>query len=75
MERGSDGDTNCNWRARYSHDWIGTETGGLGNERTSGDYSNYCFIEISQNTRKNPGDLRRLAVTQSPVKNHLLILE
>ena len=29
------------------------------------------IIENGQNTEKSPGDLRRLAVIQSPVKNHL----
>ena len=38
MKHESDGDTNCNWRSRYSHRGIGTETGGLGNKRTSGDH-------------------------------------
>ena len=28
---------------------------GLGNKRTSGDYPNYRFIEIGQNTEKSPG--------------------
>ena len=27
-------------------------------------------IKIGLNTEKNPGDLRRLTVTQTPVKNH-----
>ena len=40
---------------------------GLGNKRTNGDHPNYCVIEIGQNTEKNPGDLRRLAVTQTSV--------
>ena len=31
-------------------------------------------MEISQNTEKSPGDLRRLVVTQTPVKNHQLTL-
>ena len=30
--------------------------------------------KIGQNTKKMPGDLRRLAVTQTPVKNHQLML-
>ena len=34
----------------------------------------YGMIEIGQNTEKSPGDLRRLAVTQTPVKNHRLTL-
>ena len=43
---------------------------GLGNNRTLGDHAKYCIIEISQNTEKSPGDLKRLAVTQTPVKDH-----
>ena len=30
------------------------------------------IIENGLNTEKNPGDLRRLAVTQTPVENHQL---
>ena len=32
------------------------------------------IIENSQNTEKSPGDFRRLAVAQTPVKNHQLTL-
>ena len=32
------------------------------------------FIEIGQNTEKSPGELRRLVVTQTPVKDHQLKL-
>ena len=49
---------------------IGTRTGELGNNRTSGDHPIYYIIEIGQNTEKGPGDLRRLAVNQTPVKDH-----
>ena len=49
-------------------------TGGFGNKTTSGDHPNYSIVEIGQNTEKSPGDLRRLAVTQTPVKNHQLTL-
>ena len=28
------------------------------------------IIKTDQNTEKSPGDCRRLAVTQSPMKNH-----
>ena len=28
----------------------------------SGDHPNYCNVEIGQNTKKSPGDSRRLAV-------------
>ena len=35
-----------------------------------GDHPNYSTIENGQNTEKSPGDLRRLAVTQTPLKDH-----
>ena len=38
------------------------------------DYPNDSITENSHNTEKSPGDLRRLAVTQNPGKNHQLIL-
>ena len=40
----------------------------------SEDHPNYYIIENGQNTEKSPGDLWRLAVTQTPVKNHQLAL-
>ena len=70
----SDGDTNCKWRAQYNHKSIGTETGGLGNKRSSGDHPNNSIVEIGQNTKKSTGDLRKLAVTQTPVENYQLTL-
>ena len=48
--------------------------GGLGSWRTSRDYLNDSIAENSQNPETNPGDLRRIAVTQTPVKNYQLIL-
>ena len=50
------------------------EPGGLGSWWTSGDHPNDSIIENGQNTEKSPGDLRRLAVTQTPVKNYQLML-
>ena len=49
-------------------------TGRLGSRRTSGDHPNYSVVENGQNTEKCSGDLRRLAVTQTPVKDHQLTL-
>ena len=66
--------TNCNWCSWYSHQKIIKETEGLGNKRTSGDHPNYYIIENGQNTEKSPRDLRRLAVTQTPVNDHQLKL-
>ena len=48
----------------------GKGTGGLGNKRKSGNHANYCIIKISQIPEKNPGELRKLAVTQTTVKSH-----
>ena len=45
-------------------------TGRLGIWRKIGDDLNDSIIENGQNTEKIPGDLRRLAVTQNPVKDH-----
>ena len=70
----SDGDSNCNWCAWYSHKRIDSGTGGLGNKRTSEDHPNYSIVEISQKTEKSPRDMRRLAVTQREVKSHQLTL-
>ena len=49
-------------------------TGGLGNKRTSGNHPNNYNIEIGQNTKESPGDLMTLAITQTPVKDHQLML-
>ena len=46
MEHEGDSDINCNWCTRYSHQRIGTGTGGLENKRTDGDHQNYYIIKI-----------------------------
>ena len=65
MEHEGDNYTNCDW-------CFGTVTKGLlkGLEdlKVGGDPIN-SIIEDDQNTEKSPGDLTRLAVTQSPVKD------
>ena len=69
----SDNHTNrdrCFW---YRHLTIFAGTGGLGN-KTNGDHLNNYIIKNDKNTEKSPGDLRRLAVTQTPVKAHQLTL-
>ena len=52
-------------------DPFGTVTKGL-EDLEIRDHPNYYIIENGQNTEKTPGDLRRLAVTQTPVKGHQL---
>ena len=53
---------------------FGTGIGRFGNKRMTGDHANYSIIEISQNTEESPGDLKRLAVNQTPVRNHQLTM-
>ena len=50
-----------------SHRRIGTGTGGLGN-RTVRDHPNYSIIKIGKNIDESPGDMRKLAVTQTPLE-------
>ena len=51
MEHESDGDTNCNWRTRYSHQRIDTGTGGLGNKRTSRNCPINNIVKIGHNNK------------------------
>ena len=53
---------------------IGLLKGGLGSWRTGRDYPNDSIAENGQNPKTSTGDLRRLAVTQTPMKNHQLTL-
>ena len=41
---------------------------------TCGDHLDFSIIKIGQNTEKSIGNLRRLAVTHTPVENHQLTL-
>ena len=74
MEHKSENYANRDWCSWNSKQRIIKETGGLGSWRTSGDHLNNSIIDNGQNTEKSPGDLRRLAVSQTPVKNHQLKL-
>ena len=49
---------------------IGIGTIVLENKRTSGYHPDYSIIKIGKNTEKSPGDLKRLAVTQTPKEDH-----
>ena len=46
----------------------------LGSWRTGGDYPNDSIVENGQNPETSPGDMRILAVTQTPEKNNQLTL-
>ena len=47
---------------------------GLRNQRTIRDHPNNSIVEIGQNTKMCPGNLRRFAVIQTSMKNHQLTL-
>ena len=67
VEHESDCETSCNLRTLND-----TQSGlrELENRRMNRDHPSYCMVEIGQNTEKSPGDLRRIAVTQTSMKNY-----
>ena len=65
---------NNNWCARNNPQKIGTLAGRVGNRTMSRHHPNYSIIEIGLNTEESSGGLRRFAVAQTPVKDHLLTL-
>ena len=69
MEHESDDCTDCDWCFWHSDRKIIKGLGGFGSWRTSRDHPNDSIIEDGQNTETSPGDLRRLSVTETPVKN------
>ena len=48
--------------------------GRIRNQRTNRDHPNYIIVKIGKNTEKSPGDLRRLVIIDTPVKDHLLMM-
>ena len=68
-----DDKNNCNWRAWNRPQVFGKVTERDGIWRKHRDHPNYSIVEISQSTKKSPGNLRRL-VTQTSVKDHQLTL-
>ena len=74
MEHESYGNNNSNRGAQDSHQRIGTGTEGIGNKRMSSHHPNDNIVEIGQKTKKCLGDLRRLAITQAPLKDNQLSL-
>ena len=74
MEHEGDNYINSDWCFWYSHQRIIKGTGGLCGRKTSEDRQNYYIIGNNQDTGKSAGDLKRLAVKQTPVKYHHLKL-
>ena len=65
MKHEGDCDTNCGW---CTFQMIEKGTRRLVNKRTSGDHPDYSIIKITPKTEGSPGDLRRLAIVEIPVK-------
>ena len=74
MAHEGNGDINFNWSLRNDPQRLGKGAARLRNQRTSGDHSDYSMVKIGQNTEKSPVDLRRLTISQTPVKEHRLVL-
>ena len=74
MEHESNDCANCDWYFRQNNKRIVKRPGGLVSWRTGRDYPNDSIAKNGQNPETSPGDLRRHAVTQTPVKNHQLTL-
>ena len=74
MEHEGDNSTYRDWCFWYNHRRIIKGTGGIGGWRTRGGHLKNNIIENGQNTEKSPGDLRRLVVSPTPVRDHQLKL-
>ena len=73
-ERESYGGTNCKWFTWNDLRKLGMEANIIRNRGMIWDHPNYSTAEVDQNTKKNSVDLRRLAITQTSVKDHQLTL-
>ena len=74
MEHESNDCANCVLCVRHNNLRIIKRPEGLGSWRTGRDYPNDSIARSGQNPEMSPGDLRKLAVTQTPVKNRQLTL-
>ena len=74
MGHESENYTSCDWCSWYSDLRIIKANRGRGSKRTSVDHINYYIIENGWKTEKSPGYLRKLAVTQSKIKDDQLTL-
>ena len=71
-EHAGDIGTTCKWCTWKNSKRSGKATRRPGNKRTNEEDPDYSIIIIGQNTEKGLGDSGRLAITQTPVKNHQL---
>ena len=74
IEHKGDGNTNCNLCTQNGTQRLGKGSERGGNQKICREYPNNCITEIGQNTEKSPGNLWKLAATQTRVKDHHLTL-
>ena len=68
MDHKVDGDANCNWCTWNDCQRLGKGIERLGNKKAHEEHPDDSINKNGQNTEKSPGDLKRLAVTQTHVK-------
>ena len=68
MEHEGDDNTNCDWYFWYSHQRI------IERLEDDEDHPDSSITENGQNTEKGPGDVKRLAVTQTSMKSFQIII-
>ena len=69
-EHESDDDVNCNWFALTGPQRLGKGIGGPGNQSKNRNDWDHSFVKIDQNAQKSPGNLMRLAVSQTPANGY-----
>ena len=67
-------DTNYKWSDRNRLKKLIKEIVRVRNRKRCRGHLNYSMTKIDQNTEESPGDLRRLPVTQIPMKDYLQTL-
>ena len=65
MEDDDDGGTTYDWCTLKDSQRLSKRAGEVENRRTSRDPPNYWTVDVNLNTEKNPGHLRRLAVSET----------
>ena len=74
MENKGDGDTNYNWCTWNDSQRLSKRVKGVRNQRMSVHHPKCTIVDVGWNTEKHLGDLRRLTVLQTSVKDHRITL-
>ena len=74
VEHKADSDANNRWCTRNSLQGLRNKTGGIGNQRKNLGHTDHSIVKIRQNPQNSSGDLRKLAIIHTSVKDHQLLL-